>query len=69
MKSPEMFLEELAKLLDQYEATILRGAQNPYKIVISAADTNYFTDFEFDTDIDAAAIKNKNFGKIQLVPF
>ena len=53
----ETFLEELKALLEKYDASIIRSAKAPNKLVLSAHIESSFQEIEFEEDITVEAIK------------
>ena len=51
------FLDELRALLEKYDASIIRSAKAPNKLVLEAHIESSFQKIEFEEDITVEAIK------------
>jgi len=51
MNKIDSFLNDLNALLEQYNAAIVRSADENHKLVVSVEDKNGFVEVEFEEDI------------------
>ena len=57
MKKIDGFLSDLNALLEQYDAAIIRSADESHKLVVSVGDVEY----EFEEDITTHSIRFKDY--------
>jgi hypothetical protein len=58
------FLAELAVLLTEYNAAIVRSADDSHNLVVSVYDNNGFDEVEFEEDITFESLHNEWFKEL-----
>jgi len=61
MNKIDSFLNDLNALLEQYNAAIVRSADENNKLVVSVEDKNSFIEVEFEEDITTYNINVKDY--------
>jgi len=64
MNKIESFLNDLNALLEQYNAAIVRSADENHKLVVSVKDKNGFIEVEFEEDITTYNINAKDYTQL-----